>query len=414
MENKKSITIILAILIIGVGIFFLPKKVAENGHVTPTDLMNENTGTTSDSIHIPTGATSTAPKVTTTPKTTTNTSSTQSPTSIKPPVSGTVSTAGKTAPEISLPSGFTNTNAVQMRDFTGKQVVLVNFWTTSSINSVRTIPYLNQLHQKYKHKGLVVLSIHTPQFVFEREKDNVDKVALAHNIQYPIVLDNQYGTWNAWGNKNWPAQYLVNLDGRIVYTHSGEGDYQTIETKIQEQLSIRSAKLKLPAEVYVPFTTPTDAIPLDSTKILSNQTYFGASRNSSLANGVTGKVGMQDMNTFTEIAKNRLYLTGPWEFTSEVAKSAIENNKITFKYNAKNVYAVLGALNQSRILVTIDGAPLTTTQAGGDIRIENGQSYLYVTNKRIYDIVRGAGYGEYTLELNIETSGLEAYVLMFG
>jgi cytochrome c biogenesis protein CcdA/thiol-disulfide isomerase/thioredoxin len=142
------------------------------------------------------------------------------------------------APEISTPDGFINTEGKQVTisELKGKKVVLVSFWTYSCINCKRTLPYLNDWYSKYKDQGLEIISIHTPEFAFERVQKNVEDAVVAQNIKYPVVLDNDYSTWSAYGNQYWPRKYLVNKDGYIIYDHAGEGDYEETERQIKKAL----------------------------------------------------------------------------------------------------------------------------------------------------------------------------------
>lgn len=142
------------------------------------------------------------------------------------------------APEISTPNGFINTEGKQVTisELKGKKVVLVSFWTYSCINCKRTLPYLNDWYSKYKDQGLEIISIHTPEFAFEKVQKNVENAVLLQNIKYPVVLDNDYSTWNSYGNQYWPRKYLVNKDGYIVYDHIGEGAYEETEEEIRKAL----------------------------------------------------------------------------------------------------------------------------------------------------------------------------------
>ncbi len=142
------------------------------------------------------------------------------------------------AADISTPDGFINTDGknITISEFKGKKVVLVSFWTFSCINCKRTLPYLNEWYAKYKDQGLEIVSIHTPEFAFERVQKNVEDAVIAQNIKYPVVLDNDYSTWNSYGNQFWPRKYLVNKDGYIVYDHIGEGGYEETETEIKKAL----------------------------------------------------------------------------------------------------------------------------------------------------------------------------------
>jgi thiol-disulfide isomerase/thioredoxin len=147
------------------------------------------------------------------------------------------------AKELVDPSGFINTPALKLSDIVGKKVVLVDFWTYSCINCQRTIPYLNAWYQKYKDSGLVIVGVHTPEFDFEKDQSNVAAAVKKLGIQYPVVMDNNMGTWNAYGNQYWPHEYLIDVDGYVVDDHIGEGGYAATEKAIQAALTERNQVL---------------------------------------------------------------------------------------------------------------------------------------------------------------------------
>lgn len=147
--------------------------------------------------------------------------------------------------EITNPSGFVNTNdqPIKIADYVGKQVILLDIITYSCINCQRTFPYVNAWYDKYKDEGLIVIGLHTPEFAFEKDKNNVENAMKEFGITFPVVLDNDYATWNALGNRFWPRKYLIDIHGNIVYDHIGEGAYEETENKIQELLKEREAVL---------------------------------------------------------------------------------------------------------------------------------------------------------------------------
>lgn len=147
--------------------------------------------------------------------------------------------ASAAAPDFVGITGWLNSTPLSISSLRGK-VVLVDFWTYGCINCVRTLPHVTQLYEKYKDKGLVVVGIHTPEFPFEHSGTNVQAAMKRHGIRYPVAQDNNSATWNAYRNQYWPAQYIVDRSGRIVFTHAGEGQYDEIERTIQKLLSAES------------------------------------------------------------------------------------------------------------------------------------------------------------------------------
>jgi len=140
------------------------------------------------------------------------------------------------APEFTGINNWLNSAPLTQKQLRGK-VVLVDFWTYDCINCIRTLPYVKSWHEKYKDQGLVVVGVHTPEYPFERKTENVAAAIKRFGITYPVAQDNQYGTWRAYSNQYWPAAYLIDKQGRIVYTHFGEGNYDVTEAKIRELLA---------------------------------------------------------------------------------------------------------------------------------------------------------------------------------
>jgi thiol-disulfide isomerase/thioredoxin len=141
-----------------------------------------------------------------------------------------------TAPEFSGIEKWHNSEPLSLSQLRGK-VVLVDFWTYTCINCINTLPYVKAWHQKYKDQGLVVVGVHTPEYPFERNVDNVKTAIRRFNITYPVAQDNRYTTWNAYNNRYWPAFYLIDKTGQIVYSHFGEGKYEETEAKIKALLA---------------------------------------------------------------------------------------------------------------------------------------------------------------------------------
>lgn len=321
---------------------------------------------------------------------------------------------GKTAPEFIRPGGFTNGDPFLLKDLRGKKIVLIEFWTTSSMNAVRTIPYLNDWQAKYHNYGLTIVAVHTPRFTFERSKTTVDAFAHDHNMSYPIVIDNGAETWTAYKNTIWPHLYLIDLDGKIVYDHSGEGAYQATEQKLLELLNNRAVKLKLPAPPEQKISNLT--VDTSDAKLLgSSEAFFGANRNKNLANGTAGKEGLQNFDTLTEPKLNMEYLFGSWNINRESAQNLTEHTSLIYRFNAKRVFTIMGSQKLLRVKVLLDGKPLDTTTAGKDVRFEKGESVFYVDREHFYDIVNlQAGYGEHTIEFSPDSGGLNVYTLTFG
>ena len=315
------------------------------------------------------------------------------------------------APEITDPSGFVNTNGqpITLAQFKGKKVVLVDFWTYSCINCQRTIPYLNSWYQKYVDQGLEIVGIHTPEFSFEKVQSNVEDAVKSFGIKYPVVLDNNNGTWNAFGNQYWPREYLIDIDGFIVHDHAGEGDYDGTEQAIQKALTERASILGT-GQISGGIVAPKNTVNMDPNKVNSSETYFGSNRNEYLANGEQNIAGAQTLSVPRIIDLNNLYLSGTWNFNSEYAETKDTSAKIIYKYSAKDLYFVASSNTGANLKIILDGKPITTGR-GADVKTD---STALIKENRLYKIVEGADYGEHTLEIDVLNGTLDAYTFTFG
>lgn len=317
------------------------------------------------------------------------------------------------AKELINPDGFINTDKLKIADLIGKKVILVDFWTYTCINCQRTTPYLNAWYQKYKDQGLEIIGVHTPEFEFEKKYDNVKQAVKDERIEYPVVLDNDYATWNAYANRYWPHKYLIDIDGFIVYDHIGEGAYGETEQKIQESLEERMRVLQMQGQLEKDATQPKNVTVVDSSKVGSPETYFGASRNQFLGNGQSEKAGVQLFTEPSKIELNKLYLSGNWNIADQFAKNARAGDTITFRYQAKNVYFVASSADNVRIKILRDGKPLGQ-EAGSDIS-KDGSSSVLIKDARLYKLIEDpAGYGEHVLKIIIEKPGMRAFTFTFG
>jgi thiol-disulfide isomerase/thioredoxin len=315
------------------------------------------------------------------------------------------------AKEIVDPSGFINTApGFTLSSIAGKKVILVDFWTYSCINCLRTIPYLNAWYQKYKDLGLEIVGIHTPEFDFEKNYDNVSAAVKMLGIQYPVVLDNDMGTWNAYQNLYWPHEYLIDIDGFIVHDQIGEGDYDVTEKAIQAALRERSDVLGLNLTIPTSIVSPSDVISIDGSQVQSPETYFGSARNEYLANGAQGSNGTQTLTLPATFDLNALYLGGTWNFQDQFAENTSPAN-IVFQYSAKNMYIVASSASGVKVKVLLDGKPIDPSVAGADVAADGTMT---IQADRLYSIVQGASYGQHTIELEVEGPGLDAYTFTFG
>jgi thiol-disulfide isomerase/thioredoxin len=316
------------------------------------------------------------------------------------------------AQELVSPSGFLNlpagVSSLRLAELVGKKVILVDFWTYSCINCQRTTPYLNAWYEKYKDQGLEIVGIHTPEFMFEKSRENVADAIARMGIAYPVVQDNDYGTWFAYGNRYWPRKYLVDIDGFVVYDHIGEGGYEETERQIQRALAERAEVLRIDQ----PIGTGTVQINTNAPSggVASPETYFGALRNGTLANGKRGVSGEQTFTAPQTAQPNVLYLDGTWNVTGEYAEAKTANAKVVFRYRAKNAYFVASASAGVKVTVLRDGVPAPANIAGVDVQ----SGSVTVQADRLYHLISEPAPSEHTLELIIESPGLRAFTFTFG
>jgi len=312
------------------------------------------------------------------------------------------------ANEIADPSGFVNVDNITIGSLVGKEVILVDFWTYSCINCERTIPYLNFWYAKYHPFGLEIIGVHTPEFQFEHDINNVRAAVQKFGIRYPVVLDNDYATWDSYGNQYWPEDYLIDIDGFVRYKNIGEGNYNETEAEIQSLLQERASELNLSLSIPATIGVPADAVPINYGEVQSPETYFGSARNQYLANGNAGTSGNQTLTIPPALQADELYLAGPWFFADQYAENT-GNASVVYQYDARNVYLVASADTPVPVYVLLDGVPIAGT-SGSDV--SNGT--VTVQANQLYSLVLGNDYGAHTLELDIPLPGLKAYTFTFG
>ncbi len=317
------------------------------------------------------------------------------------------------APELKGIDGYINTGGqpITIAQFKGKKVLLIDIWTYSCINCQRTLPYIKMWYDTYADQGLEIIGVHTPEFAFERVLANVQQAVDGFGIKYPVVLDNEYATWNAFGNQFWPRKYLIDIDGYIVYDHAGEGNYDETEKAIQKALAERATRLGTAMPTEATSGAPTNVVSVDQTQLGSPETYFGAARNEHLGNGVQGKQGMQTLTLPATQNANMLYLGGAWNFSAEYATNVAAGAKIQFLYKAKNVYFVAAASNAVKIKITRDGGQPLGNARGKDVDA-NGEATISADT--LYELIGDSAYGVHILEIEVEGTGLQAYTFTFG
>ena len=287
------------------------------------------------------------------------------------------------APEfVGLENWINSDNLSVKNDLKGK-VVLVDFWTYSCINCIRTQPYLRGWHKTYKDDGLVVVGVHAPEFAFEKLPANVKKAVEKAKLEYPIALDNDFSTWNAFKNQYWPASYLIDKDGKVRRVHFGEGEYKETEEAIRGLLKERNGSDPGKSSV-----SGNGKVPVGEKQ--TPETYLGTKR----AGNYVGDTRLLSGKTQTFVSRKDLKsdqwtLSGVWEVTSEkiIARGAGPST-LTIKTSAKDVYFVAGSNSEESIAVLLDGKPISTTNSAGSdvnnskVKIKSSQLYRLVAHPR--------------------------------
>ncbi len=306
------------------------------------------------------------------------------------------------APEFVGLNDWINSKPLTKADLKGK-VVLVDFWTYSCINCIRNNPYLVDWYNTYKDKGFVIVGVHAPEFAFEKNVDNVRKAAKDQGLPYPIALDNDFATWNAFQNRSWPAGYLIDAEGKVRRIHEGEGEYKETEQAIRALLRENGASLGND------MTVSKDAVPITSGQ--TPETYLGKVRASNFQNDKA--LAAAPTQTFTpaaDLPKNFWTLGGTWEVRDKniIARG---NSTLRFHVSAKDVYLVMGSSTPAQVMVQLNGQPISTEgAAGSDVK----QSAVTVSEFKLYRLV---DYGKFrsdgTIELTVP-DGVELNAFTFG
>lgn len=307
----------------------------------------------------------------------------------------------QTAPDFVGITKWLNTDTeISMKDLRGK-VVLVDFWTYTCINCIRTLPYVTGWYEKYKDEGFVVIGVHAPEFEFEKKTENVEEAMKEYAINYPVAQDNDFRTWRAYDNHYWPAKYLIDAQGVVRYTHFGEGEYDVTEENIQKLLKesgMQAAKDLLPVEEKTPTGMQTPEI------------YLGISRLEYYAGPEQPKVGEQQYSIPDSLPRDRFAYVGKWNLDDEYAASAEVGSGLLLRFLAKDVYLVITPESQDdRIAVFLDNE-LVSDQAGSDV--QNG--FVQIDEARLYHLIHLDEKGEHILQLNFQTDGTQVFAFTFG
>jgi cytochrome c biogenesis protein CcdA/thiol-disulfide isomerase/thioredoxin len=325
------------------------------------------------------------------------------------------------APELALPvlgpfpslagaAAWLNSPPLTPSTLKGK-VVVIDFWTYSCINCLRAIPYVRAWWQKYKNAGLVVIGVHSPEFAFEHDIDNVKKAVTNLKITYPVAVDNDFTIWRAFENEYWPAHYFIDAQGRIRHEHFGEGNYDESERVIQQLLA--EAGNKVAGGIVTVNAAGAEAAP-DTGEDKSPETYIGYFR----ADNFASPGGQIHDAPHDYIAPNpglnEWGLTGDWTVGMQLAALNEKDGGIVYRFHARDLHLVLGPAKDGkpvRFRVTIDGAPPGASHGSDVDAAGNG----VITGQRLYQLIRQSGpIEDRTFEIQFLDAGAEAYAFTFG
>lgn len=300
------------------------------------------------------------------------------------------------APEFAGLGPWHNSQPLTLASLRGK-VVLVDFWTYSCINCIRTLPYIEGYWEKYKDKPFVIIGVHTPEFTFEKDEKNVAGAIQEHGLKYPIAQDNDYDTWNAFQNKYWPAKYLIDAQGNIRYVHFGEGNYEQTDAAIAALLK----EMGVTAQAGLPMSSASDDV---TSGPVSPETYVGARMWSSFANATGGP--SSDGVAYTvpsNIPLDHYALGGTWQLSDDTESQVLQSDTgtIAMHFQGGEINLVLGLADgaePAQIKVSVDGEATKS---------------LTIDSHDLYNLYKGK-YGDHTITLRVQGKGVEAYAFTFG
>jgi cytochrome c biogenesis protein CcdA/thiol-disulfide isomerase/thioredoxin len=294
------------------------------------------------------------------------------------------------APELTGITGWLNTAGNKPLNLAGLhgKVVLIDFWTYSCINCQRTLPHLEAWYRAYQQAGLEIIGVHTPEFAFEHVTSNITAQAHSLGVKYPIAIDNDYATWNAYSNQYWPAEYLIDSTGTIRHVNFGEGDYSGTEQLIRQLLGDVDTKTALPP--------PTDLADSTPTETQTPETYLGSQYAPLHTSGTTPAAGTGTYQLPGNLSKDTFALGGTWQSSAEDI-TAGQNAKLELSYQARDVYLVLGGTG--KVTVQVNGKTTKVLTVAGV--------------PKLYTLVGNADGGRAVLTLGMD-SGVQAYDFTFG
>ena len=351
------------------------------------------------------------------------------------PQAGPMGREGLMAPDLGGISSYINTEPFTLEELRGEKVVLIDFWTYTCVNCIRTLPFIKEWHEKYSDSGLVIVGVHAPEFEFEKLEENVQMAVDEWGIEYPVVLDNEHVTWDAFLNRSWPAKYLIDKDGIIRYTHFGEGEYIEAEDEIRKVLAeldedvagIEHSNIE-DADFHL------DALAQDPLEGLTRELYAGVERNygalqfggspyvlhEEYYQGLGRVVEYED--TDDEHYNQFIYLQGSWINELEHLRHArvTENFEdyilVNFKAAEVNVVLTTGDSDEPYdVRVLVNDEPVKEEQAGLDVQWDDeGNSFIRVEEPRMYRLIQLDDFEGHELKLSSNSDQFRVFAYTFG
>ncbi|MDP2695584.1 MAG: cytochrome c biogenesis protein DipZ [Gallionella sp.] len=303
------------------------------------------------------------------------------------------------APEFAGIEAWQNSAPLTMKELQGK-VVLIDFWTYSCINCVRTLPYLTDWDKKYRDRGLVIVGVHSPEFEFEKKPANVRDAIAQHGIRYPVALDNNLSTWLNFHNRYWPAHYLIDRQGRVVYTHFGEGKYNVTENNIRYLLGLKEQgeTIQVEGPAFAPGQTP--------------ETYLGYDRADSFGGKESVIRDAQGGYCFpSTLSADAWALNGTWQVEREKIVAGAQGAALRLNFKARKVFLVLGTAGGKPVRVTLK---LNGEAVGNNAGKDATAGVVTVERNTLYELIDQQSPKNGLLEIETDAPGLEAYAFTFG
>ena len=339
---------------------------------------------------------------------------------------------GDLAPEFSGITNWINSSPLTLQELRGN-VVLIDIWTYTCVNCIRTIPYIKEWYSRYQDQGLVIIGIHSPEFEFEKLTANVERSMIDLDISWPVAQDNDMKTWDSYGNMYWPAKYVLDKNGVVKYRHFGEGSYAETENAIRillEDYGPNKIDYDNPLSVdqKVDLSFGQSVLPK-----VTPELYFGRRRNAGiLLSGGTPYIVQEEYYLDGEqpvvlivpdvLSSDKIYLNGEWQIEEENVThsrdSTDSSDFVAIKYSSKTVNVVMSSSTPTiqKIWVTVNGDWLTDQNKGDDVLLEStGESYIWIDKPQMYKVINHGKYEkDMTLNLATDSMGSQFYAFTFG